>query len=68
MSNTDGEKEKKIQDLMSMSTTLYKMHTDLGKLEAPTTGIRQDILKVCSGLDQLRTQIIGGVDKPNTIE
>ena len=60
---TKKEKSTKVQELMEMSKTLYDMHEKLNEFEAPVTGLRQDILKVCSGLDSLRNQIVSGTDK-----
>jgi len=60
----NSDKSKKVSELMEMSKALYEMHGKLGSFEGTTTSIRQDILKVCSGLDALRNQIVGETSGP----
>ena len=51
---------KKIERLMEISKSLYGIHKELEGFSGNTTTVRQDIIKVCGGLDRIRSQILEG--------
>ncbi len=68
MSQENNTEEKQVKELIVMSEALYVMYTKIGEFDGAITTIRQNILTVCSGLDQLRNQIIAGPEKEGPVE
>ena len=63
----DFEKEedfKKVTRLMEMSKLLYSIHKELKGYKGNITTLRQDLLKICAGLERLRSQILSGEEEP----
>lgn len=54
---------KRVDRLMEMSKELYAMHKELEGYPGNITTVRQDLIKVCGGLDRVRSQILEGPTK-----
>jgi len=50
---------KRVERLMQISSQFYNVHKELESYPGNITTVRQDIIKVCEGLDRVRSQIIG---------